>query len=66
MRSIQEGKRLTTVLAQMPEVRKHLNAVILSHLESPEEYLGVAEKFRTAQLSRKSAKQIKKIKNKER
>jgi 3-carboxy-cis,cis-muconate cycloisomerase len=62
MSSIQEGKRLTTVLAQMLEVRKHLNAVTLSHLESPEEYLGVAEDFRKAQLSRKSAKQTKKKK----
>jgi 3-carboxy-cis,cis-muconate cycloisomerase len=65
-KSVQEGKRLTTVLAQMPEVRKHLNAITLSHLESPEEYLGVADNFRKAQLSRKSAKQIKKTKSKER
>jgi len=56
MKSIQEGKRLASVLAEVPEVRKHLNAGTLSRLESPEEYLGSAEIFREAQISHKSAK----------
>jgi 3-carboxy-cis,cis-muconate cycloisomerase len=62
-KSIQEGKRLASVLTDIPEVRKHLNAATLRRLESPEEYLGSAEIFRRHQLSRRSAK---KIKNKER
>jgi 3-carboxy-cis,cis-muconate cycloisomerase len=59
-KSIQEGKRLASVLTDMPEVKKHLNAATLRRLESPEEYLGSAELFRQAQLSRKSAKKIRK------
>jgi 3-carboxy-cis,cis-muconate cycloisomerase len=55
-KSVQEGKRLASVLAEIPDVRKHLNAATLRRLESPEEYLGSAEIFRKAQVSHKSAK----------
>jgi 3-carboxy-cis,cis-muconate cycloisomerase len=55
-KSVQEGKRLASVLAEIPDVRKHLNAATLRRLESPEEYLGSAEVFRKAQVSHKSAK----------
>ena len=56
MKSIQEGKRLASVFAEMPELRKHLDAATLRRLEAPEEYLGSVENFRQAQLSHKSAK----------
>lgn len=55
-KSVQEGKRLASVLAEMPDVTKHLDAATLRKLEAPEEYLGSAEIFRKAQLSHKSAK----------
>jgi 3-carboxy-cis,cis-muconate cycloisomerase len=55
-KSIQEGKRLASVLAEVPEVRKRLNVATLRRLEAPEEYLGSAEIFREAQISHKSAK----------
>ncbi len=55
-RSAQEGKRLASTLAEMPEVTRHLNAATLRRLESPEEYLGSAEIFREAQVSHKSTK----------
>jgi 3-carboxy-cis,cis-muconate cycloisomerase len=54
-KSVQEGKRLASVLAEMPDVTKHLDAATLRKLEASEEYLGSAEYFRKAQLSHKSA-----------
>jgi 3-carboxy-cis,cis-muconate cycloisomerase len=45
-KSIAEGRRLAEVLADMPEVTQHLDAVTIQHLEVPEEYLGCAEAFR--------------------
>ena len=41
-----EKRRLTEVLAEMPEVTQHLDAATLAKLESPEDYLGVSEEFR--------------------
>ena len=52
-KSVQEGKRIASVLAEMPDATKHLNAATLSRIESPEEYLGSAENFRKAQLVKK-------------
>jgi 3-carboxy-cis,cis-muconate cycloisomerase len=45
-RSIAEGRRLAEVLADMPEVTRHLDAATIQRLEVPEEYLGCAEAFR--------------------
>jgi 3-carboxy-cis,cis-muconate cycloisomerase len=53
-KSVEKGKRLASVLAGIPEVKKHLNTATLRRLESPEQYLGSAEDFRKAQLSQKS------------
>jgi 3-carboxy-cis,cis-muconate cycloisomerase len=53
-KSVQEGKRLASVLAEMPDVTKHLDAAALRKLEASQEYLGSAEVFRKAQLSQKS------------
>jgi 3-carboxy-cis,cis-muconate cycloisomerase len=58
-RAIQEGKRLASVLTDIPEVKKHLNAGTLRRLESPEEYLGSAELFRKAQISRQTKRKEK-------
>jgi 3-carboxy-cis,cis-muconate cycloisomerase len=45
-RSVAEGGGLADVLAGMPEVARVLDAKVLSDLESPEAYLGVAEELR--------------------
>jgi 3-carboxy-cis,cis-muconate cycloisomerase len=44
--TIETGRDLAEVLAGMPEVARHLDAATLQNLQSPESYLGVAEKFR--------------------
>jgi len=51
-----EGKRLSDVLRQTPEVVRHLDSATLAKLEAPEEYLGSAEAFRRAQLEPHAAK----------
>ena len=58
-KSIQEGKRLAAVLAQIPEANKHLDAATLRRLELPEEYLGSAEYFRKAQMFHKPTRKKK-------
>jgi 3-carboxy-cis,cis-muconate cycloisomerase len=44
-------RRLSQVLAEMPEITQHLTTAELRDLENPEHYLGVAEDFRRALLS---------------
>jgi 3-carboxy-cis,cis-muconate cycloisomerase len=43
-------RRLSQVLAEMPEITQHLTAAELRELENPKRYLGVAEDFRKALL----------------
>lgn len=50
-RSAAQGRRLSEVLGEMPEVTKILDEAIIRRLEVPEEYLGVAEEFRQRLLS---------------
>lgn len=50
-RSTEEKRRLSEVLGEMPEVAHILNVQTIRSLESPEEYLGVAEEFRKRLLS---------------
>jgi len=54
-RSVREKRRLAEVLAQIPDVVKHIDAADLSRLESPEDYLGSAEAFRLRLLSTKAS-----------
>jgi 3-carboxy-cis,cis-muconate cycloisomerase len=58
-KSTNQKRRLSEVLAEIPEVTNHLERSVLRTLEQPEEYLGSAEIFRKALLSPKS-KTIKK------
>jgi len=44
--SAAQGRHLTEVLGEMPEVTKHLDPATLRDLEVPEKYLGVADEFR--------------------
>jgi len=44
--SIKQQRHLADVLAEMPEVVRHLDSAILRELEVPERYLGVADEFR--------------------
>jgi 3-carboxy-cis,cis-muconate cycloisomerase len=44
--SVMEGRRLVDVLAEMPEVARHLDSPTLRQLEVPEQYIGMAEEFR--------------------
>ena len=47
-KSVNEGKTLAAVLADIPEVTAHLSSADLNQLEAPEQYLGSAEAFRDA------------------
>ncbi|MFZ0299508.1 MAG: 3-carboxy-cis,cis-muconate cycloisomerase [Candidatus Sulfotelmatobacter sp.] len=47
-KSTEEGRNLSAVLAEIPEVTIHLGAAELRQLEVPEQYLGSAEVFRQA------------------
>lgn len=49
--SVQQGRRLSEVLAEMPEITGHLDVKALFQLETPEQYLGVAEELRVRLLS---------------
>lgn len=49
--SISKGRKLSEVLANMPEVTRILDAATLDNLETPEAYLGLAEALRTRLLS---------------
>jgi 3-carboxy-cis,cis-muconate cycloisomerase len=45
-RSVEQGRRLKDVLAEMKEVQQHMSLQDLNALEDPEAYLGSAETFR--------------------
>jgi 3-carboxy-cis,cis-muconate cycloisomerase len=47
-KSAEEGRNLSAVLADIPEVTIHLRPEELKQLETPEQYLGSAETFRKA------------------
>jgi 3-carboxy-cis,cis-muconate cycloisomerase len=47
-KSTEEGRNLSAVLAEIPEVTIHLGPAELEQLEAPEQYLGSAENFRKA------------------
>jgi 3-carboxy-cis,cis-muconate cycloisomerase len=51
MKSVAEKRRLSEVLAEIPEVTGILSQQTLRLMETPEEYLGVAEEFRKRLLS---------------
>ena len=50
-KSVAQGKHLSEVLGEMPEVTAHIERSTLRELELPEQYLGSAESFRKALLS---------------
>jgi 3-carboxy-cis,cis-muconate cycloisomerase len=50
-KSVAQGRTLSQVMAEMPEVKSRLDASALRTLESAEQYLGAAETFRKALLS---------------
>jgi 3-carboxy-cis,cis-muconate cycloisomerase len=50
-KSVDEGRTLAAVLAEIPEVTVHLSPADLKQLEMPEQYLGSAEAFRVALLT---------------
>jgi 3-carboxy-cis,cis-muconate cycloisomerase len=50
-KSITQGRNLSEVLAEMPEVTAHIETSTLRELEVPEQYLGSAEAFRKALVS---------------
>lgn len=50
-RSAEETRRLSEVLGEMPEITGILNMQTIRTLETPEDYLGVAEEFRKRLLS---------------
>jgi 3-carboxy-cis,cis-muconate cycloisomerase len=55
-KSLAQGKHLSDVLAEMPEVNSHIDRSTLRQLELPEQYLGSVEIFREALLSAASEK----------
>jgi len=52
LRSVAQGKHLADVLAEMPEVKAHLDPASIRGLENPEQYLGVADILQKQQLAR--------------
>ena len=50
-KSVTQGKHLSEVLAEIPEVTSHIESSTLRQLELPEQYLGSAEAFREALLA---------------
>lgn len=50
-KSMKQKRQLSEVLAEIPEVTRHLDPAKLRRLEAPEEYLGSAEVFRKALIS---------------
>jgi 3-carboxy-cis,cis-muconate cycloisomerase len=50
-KSIAEGRSLTSVLSDMPEVTRHLDAASVRDLDVPEQYLGMADEFRVRLLA---------------
>lgn len=61
-RSLEHGRRLKDVLAEMKEVQQHVSAQDLKTLEDPEAYLGSAEAFRQRILTAAEKNQEKKQK----
>jgi 3-carboxy-cis,cis-muconate cycloisomerase len=53
--SVTQKRRLAEVLAEMPEVARHLEPATLQAIERPEEYLGSADSFRKHLLNATSA-----------
>jgi 3-carboxy-cis,cis-muconate cycloisomerase len=51
-KSVMEHRHLADVLAEIPEVTAHLGLTQLKQLETPEQYLGSAEAFREALISK--------------
>jgi 3-carboxy-cis,cis-muconate cycloisomerase len=51
-KSVNEGRNLSAVLAEIPEVTVHLGPAELKQLEVPERYLGSAEAFRNALIAK--------------
>jgi 3-carboxy-cis,cis-muconate cycloisomerase len=47
-KSAEDGRNLSAVLAEIPEVTSHISPTELKQLEIPEQYLGSAEAFRKA------------------
>ena len=47
-KSAEEGRKLSAVLAEIPEVTIHMDLAELKQLETPDQYLGSAEVFRQA------------------
>jgi 3-carboxy-cis,cis-muconate cycloisomerase len=54
--SVAQQKHLAEVLSGMPEVTRHLDASTLRDLETPEQYLGMAEQFRRSLIATRSEK----------
>jgi 3-carboxy-cis,cis-muconate cycloisomerase len=50
-RSVEQGRRLSDVLGEMPEAKDHLDASSLNDLDLPEHYLGAACEFQDRQLA---------------
>jgi len=50
-KSVAQGRSLSQVLSEMPEVTSRLDASVLRELEVPEQYLGAAETFRQTLVS---------------
>ena len=59
-KSAKQKRSLSQVLAEIPEVIRHLDRAALKTLETPEDYLGSAETFRKSLLSSGSSKTKKK------
>lgn len=58
-KSVAENRHLAEVLAEIPEVTRHLDRATLQELEVPEKYLGSAEEFRRGLLSGSTTKKRK-------
>jgi adenylosuccinate lyase len=52
-----ENRRLVDVLAEMPEVTSHLTSKEIREMDSPEAYLGEAERFRKLLVSSRKKRQ---------
>jgi 3-carboxy-cis,cis-muconate cycloisomerase len=48
---IAQGRRLTAVLAEMPDVTRHLDVAAISELDTPEQYLGSTDSLHERLLS---------------
>jgi 3-carboxy-cis,cis-muconate cycloisomerase len=58
-KSTKQGKRLSEILAGMPDVTAHLEPSTIRGLEEPDRYLGVAERFRQRLLAGNSSAESK-------